>query len=148
MTKPANWGMTNQTRRVGGDDGGQVEGSGQHDDPHERQTHEDLVAKHLGYPAQRAEERVLAAGGPPGQGHAVGPQRREGEEVQEAHVQVDHHDTRREGDHREGEQHGDNDDGRGDDEYGSVREGGNPVLLGENLDHVREDLEEAERPTC
>ena len=37
-------------------------------------------------------------------------------------------------------------DRRGEDEDGLVREGRDPVLLREDLDHVRDDLEQAEGP--
>ena len=50
------------------------------------------------------------------------------------------------GQHGERQQYRHHDDGRRDHENSLVREGRNPVFLGEDLDHVGEHLQQAERP--
>ena len=121
-----------------------------------------LVGHHLRRGPHGAEQRVLRAGGPAGQHHAVDRDRAAGEDEQHADgrvgqleqglvaeeldrtllLLVEHPADR---DHREHEERGDQREEGGEDEHGPVGAVRDQVLLEEELDAVGEGLEDAER---
>ena len=69
-------------------DGRQVQGSGAHEHGHDHEADGDLVGDHLGRRAERAEERVLRVRGPAAHDDAVDAERRDREDVEDAHIDV------------------------------------------------------------
>ena len=127
-------------------DRAQLERAGGHDDAHQREPHENLVADHLADGSKAAQQGVLVVGRPTGEGDAVNGHRRHGEEEQQANVEVGDDDGTGKRNDREGHERGGDDDARSEDEDGFIGEAWDPVLLREDLDHVRDDLQKTKRP--
>ena len=129
---------------LGFHDFAQAEGAAQQHDAHDRQPHEHFVGDHLRPGAQAAEQGVLVVAGQPAEQHPIDGHRGHGQEEQHADVQVDHRQPRAEGHHHEAHQHARGDGGWGQGEDHPVGERRHPVVLGEQLDDVGDDLQQAE----
>ncbi len=70
------------------DDSAEAEGAGHEQHAHQRKAERNFIADHLGRGAQRAQQRVLAVGGPARQGDSVDAQRGDAENDENADVDI------------------------------------------------------------
>ncbi|MNO94234.1 hypothetical protein D3C76_858520 [compost metagenome] len=134
-----------QVLRLVFNDVAHVEGTDLGHDAHQRQGQEHLVGDGLGRGAQAAEQGELVVARPAGEQHGVHRQAGHGEEEQDADVQVRHTPVRGDRNDGEGDQQGAHGDHGCQGEDHLVGERRSPVFLEEHLDHVRAELEGAER---
>ena len=107
---------------------------------------DDLVADHLRGRAKRRIEGIFGVGRPAGDDHAVDAQRGDGEQVEQADIDVGEHHSRPERNHRPADQGHREGEDRGDDEQAAIGARRDDRLLEEDLEAVGEALQQAERP--
>ena len=132
------------------DDVGHVERADaqQHGDDHEADR--DLVGHHLRGRPERAEEGILRVGGPAAHDHAVDAERGDGEQVENADIEVGDHPAAPavlvHRDHRPCRQRQHRGNDRRQQEHALVGAGRDQRLLEHELEQVGERLQQAERP--
>ena len=129
---------------LGAHDVRQVKGTRHQQYGDDDEAHGDLVRHHLRCRTQRAEEGIARIGRPAGHQDAIDPQRRDGEQVKDADVDVGQHQAIAEGDHGPGDQrHNKGHAGRGD-ENNAVGTGWYDRFLDEQLQPVGDRLQQPE----
>jgi len=122
-----------------------------HDHTDNGQAHGQLIADQLGRGAQAAQQGVLAPGAPPRQHQPIHPHRREGQDIQQADVDIGHLQLHRmsgdlqirsKGNHREGHKGGNHGDHRRQEVNGSVHVVRDDILLEQELEAVGHRLQE------
>jgi len=119
--------------------------AGEQDHGDDHKADGDFIADHLGRRPQTAKEGVFRVGGPAAHDDAVHTKGGNGEEVEDAHIDIGDHPARGEGDHRpahQGQGEGQDRRQKEDELVGSVR---NDDFLQDELEQVGKGLKQAKR---
>ena len=122
-----------------------TEAASEHDHTHQRQPHKDFVADHLGGAAQTPQQRVLVIGGETAQQNAVNRERGHTEKEQQTNIDIDNVKVWPERDDGKSQQHRHYYGGRREYEDQAIGKRRHPVMLGKQLDHVGQNLENTHR---